>query len=54
MADLRSTNALFKISVIHIDESVPTGALDAIVETILKPADKFDGKLLAVIAGATS
>lgn len=54
LADLRSTNALFKVSLIHIDESVATGALDSIVQTILKPAEKQDGNLLTVIAGAPS
>ena len=54
LADLRSTNALFKVSLIRIDEAVPTGALDSIVATILKPAEKQDGNLLAVVAGAPS
>jgi hypothetical protein len=33
---------------------VPTGSLDSIVQTILKPAEGQDGNLLAVIAGAPS
>jgi len=54
VADLKSTNALFKVAIVNIDESIPTNALDAIVKQIETPAEAFDSKLLVVIAGKES
>ena len=52
--DLRSTNALFKITLLTVTQNVPISALDNIVEKIEKQAEAVDTKAVFVLAGKPS
>ena len=54
VADLKSTNALFKITLLTVAQDVPITALDSIIEKIEKQAELVDRKAAFVVAGSKS
>lgn len=51
---MKSTNALFKLSIVQIAEGVPVSGLDEIVQTIETQAREVDANALFVFAGKQS
>jgi hypothetical protein len=53
-ADLKSTNALFKISLVLVSASVPNAQVDKVVKAIDEVAQAVDQKAVYVVAGSVS
>lgn len=53
-ADLQSTNALFKISLVVVSSSIPNSQVDQVVKSIDEAAQAVDQKAVYVVAGCSS
>lgn len=52
--DLKSTNALFKVSIVQVAEGVPVSQLDTVLKAFETKAYEVDGNALFVLAGRQS